>query len=62
MTLPQLRMLFQSNHEDHQGAEAPAEPGERFAKSPLQHTLTAHIMGCWAKHEGALVHQSEAVD
>ena len=62
VTLPQLRMLFQSTHEDRHGAEALAAPGERFAKSPLQHTLTAHIMGCWAKHEGALVHQSEAVD
>ena len=44
VTLPQLRMLFQSTHEDRQGAEAPAEPGERIAKSPLQCTLTAHIM------------------
>ena len=51
-------MLFQSTHEDHNGAEAPAEPGERIAKSPLQHTLTAHIMGRWAKHEGALAHIS----
>jgi len=34
-------MLFQSTHEDRQGAEAPAEPGERIAKSPLQYTLTA---------------------
>ena len=56
VTLPQLRMLFQSTHEDRHGAEAPAEPGERIAKSrsPLQCTLTAHIMGRWAKHEGAL--------
>ena len=38
VTLPQLRMLFQSTHEDHQGAKAPAEPGERIAKSPLQRT------------------------
>ena len=45
VTLPQLRMLFQSTHEDRQGAEAPAEPGEQIAKSPLQRTLTAHIMG-----------------
>jgi len=30
--------------------------GEQFAKSPLQRTLTAHIMGRWAKHEGALAH------
>jgi len=58
VTLPQLRMLFQNTHEDRQGAEAPAEPGERIAKSPLQRTLTAHIMGCWAKHEGALAHIS----
>ena len=35
-----------------------AEPGERIAKSPLQRTLTAHIMGRWAKHEGALAHIS----
>ena len=33
-----------------------AEPGERIAKSPLQRTLTAHIMSRWAKHEGALAH------
>jgi len=30
--LPQLRMLFQSTHEDRHSAEAPAEPGERIAK------------------------------
>jgi len=24
--------------------------------SPLQRTLTVHIMGRWAKHEGALAH------
>ena len=58
VTLPQLRMLFKSTHEDHQGAEALAEPGERIAKSPLQRTLTAHIMSRWAKHEGALAHIS----
>jgi len=58
VTLPHLRMLFQSTHEDRQGAEAPAEPGERIAKSPLQRTLTAHITGRWAKHEGALAHIS----
>jgi len=58
VTLPQLRMLFQSTHEDRQGAEAPAEPGERIAKSPLQRTLTALIMSRWAKHEGALAHIS----
>ena len=34
-TLPQLRVLFQSTHEDHQGAEAPAELVERISKSPL---------------------------
>jgi len=51
-------MLFQSTHEDLQGAEALTEPGERIAKSPLQRTLTAHIMGRWAKHEGALAHIS----
>jgi len=55
VTLPQLCMLFQSTHEDLHGAEAQAEP-ERFAKSQLQRTLTAHIMGRWAKHEGALTH------
>ena len=43
VTLPQLRMLFQSTHEDCQGAEAPAEPGERIAKSPLQRTLTRKL-------------------
>jgi len=58
VTLPQLRITFQSTHEDCQGAEAPAEPGERIAKSPLQRTLTAHIMGRWAKHEGAFAHIS----
>jgi len=36
VTLPHLRMLFQSTHEDRHGAEALAEPGERIAKSPLQ--------------------------
>jgi len=58
VTLPQLRMLFQSTHEDRHGAEAPAEPGERIVKSSLQRTLTAHIMSRWAKHEGALAHIS----
>ena len=58
VTLPQLRMLFQSTHEDRHGAEAPAEAGERIVKSPLQRTLTAHIMSRWAKHEGALAHIS----
>jgi len=58
VTLPQLRMHFQSTHEDRQGAEALAESGERIAKSPLQRTLTAHIMCRWAKHEGALAHIS----
>jgi len=47
-------MLFQSTHEDHQGAEALTEPGEQIAKSPLQRTLMVHIMGRWAKHEGTL--------
>jgi len=51
-------MLFQSTHEDRQGAEVLAEPGERIAKSLLQRTLTAHIMGRWAKHEGVLAHIS----
>jgi len=58
VTLLQLRMLFQSTYRDRHGAEAPAEPGERIATSPLQRTLTAHIMGRWAKHEGALAHIS----
>ena len=58
VTLPQLRMLFQSTHEDRQGAEAPAEPGKRITKSSLQRTLTVHIMGHWAKHEGAIAHIS----
>jgi len=58
VTLPPLRMLFQSTHENRHGAEAPAEPGERIVKSPLQRTLTAHMMGCWAKNEGALAHIS----
>jgi len=56
--LPQLRMLFQSTHEDRHGTEAPGEPGERIVKSPLQRTLTAHIMSRWAKHESALAHIS----
>jgi len=51
-------MLFQSTHEERQGAEAPAEPGKRTAKSPLQRILTAHIMSRWAQHEGALAHIS----
>ena len=56
--LPQLRMLFQSTHEDRQGTEALAELGEHTAKSSLQRTLTAHIMGRWAKQEGTLAHIS----
>jgi len=51
-------MLFESTHEHRRGAEAPAEPGERIANAPLQRTLTAHIMGRWAKHEGAFAHIS----
>jgi len=51
-------MLFQSTHEDRQGVEALAEPGERIAKSTLQRTLTACIMGRRAKHKGALAHIS----
>ena len=54
VTLPQLCMLFHSTPADHQGAETSAEPGDRIAKSPLQRTLTAHIMGRWTKHAGAL--------
>jgi len=49
-------MLFQSTHEDRQGAEVPAEPGGQIAKSPLQRTLMARIMGPWAKQEGTLAH------
>ena len=45
VTLPQLRMLFQSTHEDRHGAEAPAELGERMIKI----TATAHPYG--AHHE-----------
>ena len=52
VTLPQLRMLFQSTHEDCPSAEAQAEPGERIAKSSLQRTLTAHIMGVWPSTRG----------
>ena len=59
VTLSQLGMLFQSTHEDRQGAEAPAESGERIAKSPLQRTLTRYIMSCWG---GTRAHQSEEVD
>jgi len=51
-------MLFQSTDEDHHSAEAQAEPGERIVESLVQRTLTAHIMSCWAKHEGALAHIS----
>ena len=51
-------LLFQSTHEDRHGAEALAEPGERIVKSPLQRTLTTHIMSCWPKHKGALAHIS----
>jgi len=58
VTLPQLRMLFQSTHEYHQGAEDLAEPGKWIANSPLQRTLTAHIMGRWSKDEGTLAHIS----
>ena len=32
--------------------------GEKIVKSPLQRTLTAHIMSRWAKQEGALAHIS----
>ena len=56
LTLPQLRMLFQRTHEERQGADASAEPGEMTTKSPLQRTLTAQIMGLWAKHNGAVEH------
>jgi len=47
-------MLFQSTHEERQGAEASAEPGVRTTKSPLQHTLTTQIMGLWTKHNRAV--------
>jgi len=56
LMLAQLCILFQSTHEEHQGAEASAEQGKRIAKSPLQCTITAQFMGCWAKHNGALEH------
>ena len=58
VTLPQLRELFQSTHADRHGAETPAKPGGRIVKSPLQRTLTAHIMSRCFKHEGALAHIS----
>ena len=51
-------MFFQCTYEDRHSVEAPAEPGERIVKSPLQRTLTAHIMRRWAKHEGACAHIS----
>jgi len=49
-------MLFQSTQEESQGAEASAEPGERTTHSSLQRTLTAQIMGLWAKHNRAVEH------
>jgi len=55
LTLPQLRMLFQSTHEERHSADASAEPGEMTTKSPLR-TLTAQIMGLWAKHNGSVEH------
>ena len=58
VTLPKLRMLFQSTLEDRHAAE----PGERIVKSPLQRTLTAHIMSRWAKHEGALAHPAKMAE
>jgi len=56
LTLLQLCMLFESSHEECQGAEASAEPGERIAKSPLQCSITDQIMGRWAKHDVVLEH------
>ena len=56
LMLPQLCMLFQSTYEERQGAEASAEQGERIARSSLQHTLTAEIMGRWTKHNRAPEH------
>jgi len=53
-TLPQLRMFFQSTHEDRHGVEGPTESGERIVKSPLQGTLTTQMV----KHEGTLAHIS----
>ena len=53
LAIPQFCMLFQSTHEEIQGANASAKP----AMSPLHRTVTAQIMGCcWAKHNGALEH------
>jgi len=54
LTLPQLRMLFQSSREEGQGADTLAAQGDRVAKSPLQRTLTAQIMGHRAKHEASV--------
>ena len=52
VTLPQLRMLFQSTHEDRQGAEAPAELG----------AYGAHHGSLGQARGGTRAHQSEAVD
>jgi len=61
--LAQLRMLFQSTHEDRQSAEALAEPGERIAKSPLQRTpYGTHHESLGQARGGTRAHQSEAVD
>jgi len=49
-----LLIFFQSTHEERQGAGASAEQGKRIAKSPLQRTLSAQIMGRWTKHNRAL--------
>ena len=63
VTLPQRHMLFQSIHEDRQGAEAPAEPGERIAKSLLQRTPHgAHHGSLGQALGGTRAHQSEADD
>ena len=61
---PQLHMLFQSTHEDRHGAEALSEPGEQFAKSPLQRTLTGLLVqarGVTREHQSESVYRDVGV-
>jgi len=57
-------MLFQSTHEELQGAEALAEQGERIFKSPLKRTLSAQIMvgpstmGLWIRETILFIERS----
>jgi len=55
-------MLFQSTLEEHQGADASAEPSGRTTKSPLQRTLTAQFMGLWAQHNGTVERLVEVLE